>query len=105
MFSGKEVSLRIVLTVGRTKDGWSFDPASPTFLIIAEDFVGPDNDLYEKEVQLFLVEYRRVFPEAKTLNYIFPIKTKRDLEGRGFLPYSIRRTGWCSRARQAIFSL
>ena len=84
MFSGKEVSLRIVLTGGRSKDGWSFDPASPTFLIIAEDFVGPGDDLYEKGVHLFPVEHRRIFPEAKTLNYIFPIKTKLDLEGRGF---------------------
>lgn len=84
MFSGKEVSLRIVLTGGRTPDGLSFDPASPTFLIIAEDFVGPDDNLYEKGAHLFPIEHRRVFPEAKTLNYIFPIKTKRDLEGRGF---------------------
>ena len=84
MFSGKEVSLRIILTGGRTPDSLSFNPASPTFLIIAEDFVGPDDDLYEKGVHLFPVEHQRIFPEVKTLNYIFPIKTKMDLEGMGF---------------------
>ena len=84
MFPDQEVSLRIILTGGRTLDSFSFNPASPTFLIIAEDFIELDDDLYEKGVHLFPIEHRRVFPEVKTLNYIFPIKTKLDLEGRGF---------------------
>ncbi len=83
-FSGKEVSLRIVLTGGPTPDGISLDPSSSTFLIIAEEFVGPEDKVYDVGIALFPVEHRRVFPRAKTTNYVFPIKTKRDSEEKGF---------------------
>lgn len=83
-FPNKEVSLRVVLTGGQTLDAWSFNPKSPTLLIIAEEFIAPNNDIYEKGVYLFPVEHQRTFPKVKTLNYIFPIKTRRDIEGKGF---------------------
>ncbi len=83
-FSGKEISLRIVATGGQTSDGMTFDSSSPTFLIIAEEFIGPNDEVYEKGISLFPVEHKRIFPRAKTLNYIFPIKIKRDIEEKGF---------------------
>ncbi len=83
-FPDKEVSLRIVLTGGTTPDGISLDPSSSTFLIVAEEFIGPDDKVYDSGVTLFPVEHRRVFPRAKTTNYIFPIKAKMESEERGF---------------------
>ena len=83
-FPNTEVSLKIVLTGGQMLGDFSFDPHSPTFLIIAEKFVGLDDRVYRKGISLFPVEHQRVFPRAKTLNYIFPIKMKRDINEKGF---------------------
>ncbi len=83
-FQGKEISLRIVLTGGRTNDGMDFNPESPTFIIIAEEFKSPEKLVYEKGVALFPVEHQRIFPGIKTLNYLFPIKIKKEADGKGF---------------------
>ncbi len=93
LFSGNEVSLRIIATGGRTQDSFTPNREEPTFLIIAEEFVDLDSRVYQEGVTLYSVEYKRSLPEAKTLNYILPIKIKTEKEKEGFFDILYRSDG------------
>ncbi|MBI4117946.1 MAG: aminotransferase class IV family protein [Parcubacteria group bacterium] len=68
----KDCSLRAVLNAGRI-DGLIFNPETPTFFIFLQGDISPKKEAYEKGVKLMTAEHLRLFPEAKTSNYIFPV--------------------------------
>ncbi|MBI4120910.1 MAG: aminotransferase class IV [Parcubacteria group bacterium] len=65
-------ALRAVLTTGKI-DGFVFNPKTPTFFIFLQDDIAPTKEVYGKGVKLMTAEHLRLFPEAKTSNYIFPV--------------------------------
>ncbi len=77
-----EATVRLVLTGGVSPDGMSYDPASPTFLILTHELHEPPEALYEHGGALLLHEHRREIPTAKTTAYLTMLKNRpRVLEG------------------------
>lgn len=68
-----EGSIRLVLTGGPTIDGTSYSVARPTFAVLIEDPYTVSKKMTEDGVKLITEDYQRLFPEAKTLNYILTI--------------------------------
>lgn len=66
----REATVRIVLTGGVSPDGMSFDPASPTFMILTHDLHEPPAEKYESGFSLVTCEHSRELAEAKTTNYL-----------------------------------
>ncbi len=76
----KEVNIRIIASGGKSINGFGFNPESATFCIFLEKINRLPQDYYEKGVNLRLIEHQRLFPEAKTTNYIFPIANRKLLK-------------------------
>ena len=74
-----DLQIRIILTGGESNDGVT--PLGKPSLIITADkkHVYPES-FYTKGVRVITVESGRIFPEAKTLNYIQAIKAMRTAE-------------------------
>ena len=66
----REAVIRIVLTGGKSEDGFSYNPASPTFFILTEPFHKLPLKYYTNGIKLITREYQREFAIAKTLNYM-----------------------------------
>lgn len=64
----KESYVRIVLTGGRQTANPTFN--HPTLYILIEKLKECPKQLYKKGIKIIIHEHQRVFPEAKTLNYI-----------------------------------
>lgn len=69
-----EATVRMVLTGGVSPDGMSFDPATPTLLILTHDLHELPADAYEKGSSLVTQRHVREFPEAKSTNYLTMLK-------------------------------
>lgn len=67
---GPEATVRLVLTGGVSADGMSFDPSTPTFLILTHVLHEPPPSVYQDGVKLVTRQHCREVPEAKTTNYI-----------------------------------
>ncbi len=67
----KELGIRTVLVGGVTKDGKTAKKAS--FFIIIEKPSFYPKSFYQKGVKVILKEFKRTFPEVKTIDYIFPL--------------------------------
>lgn len=67
----KELGIRTILTGGETKDGKM--ATSPSFFIIVTKPHFYPKIFYQKGVKIILKEFKRTFPEAKTIDYIFPL--------------------------------
>ncbi len=73
-----ESNIRIVLTGGKVINGMQYDKARPTFFVLVEPLHVMPQAAYQKGVKLITHEYRREFPQAKTLSYLTAVA----LEGR-----------------------
>ena len=71
---GREVSIRIVLTGGRSADAMHFDSKTPTFYIMVSEFKPLEGGLYKKGIKLATVNRGRDIAETKTTNYIIAVK-------------------------------
>ena len=68
----KESIIKIILTGGNSKDGMSFN--SSTFCILVDELkIKPDSN-HKKGGSIITLDYKRVYPEAKTTNYISAVK-------------------------------
>lgn len=64
----KEGSLRLILTGGETVDGLT--PGRPNWGILAEGSYYLPEKIFTRGGKLITCNYRRIFPEAKTTNYL-----------------------------------
>jgi len=69
-----EASIRMVLSGGELVGALEYDQGNPTFAVIVKPYHDLPKDLYEKGVKLVTYEHQRIFPEAKTLNYLTAVK-------------------------------
>ena len=72
----KELSFRIVLTGGETKDGKT--SLRPTFFIIVEPVHYYPSKVFEKGIKLITLNYCREFPEIKSINYLLAVSQWRN---------------------------
>lgn len=78
-----EATVRMVLTGGVSPDGMSFDPATPTFLILTHELHEPPLSLYQTGGALLTHEHRREIPTAKTTNYLTMLKNRPRIQDAG----------------------
>jgi len=76
-----DASIRMVLTGGETKDGFSM--IRPSFFILIEDLYQFPASVFTKGAKIITHEYERSFPRAKTTNYstALMLKTKKERAG------------------------
>ncbi len=74
----KESGIRMVLTGGYSEDG--FTPGEPNFFILIEPIHFPDEKYYQQGIKLITYEHLREWSDVKTINYLTPIKIRKDIE-------------------------
>lgn len=72
--AGKQASIRIVLTGGRSGDAMHFNPKSPTFYIMVSEFKPLEANLFKKGIKLGIVDHSRDAAEIKTTNYVEAVR-------------------------------
>lgn len=78
-----EATVRLLLSGGFSSDGMSFDPATPTFLILTHDLHEPPAELYRSGGTLLTHNHCREVPEAKTTNYVTMLRNRPQLVATG----------------------
>lgn len=79
---GKQASIRIVLTGGRSVDAMHFDSNTPTFYILVSEFKPLNPNLFKKGIKLATVNRGRDIAETKTTNYIIAVKNINERQKR-----------------------
>ena len=98
-----ESTVRLLLTGGISPDGLSFDPSTPTFVILTLPLHLPPDSVYEEGTILLTQEHRREAPEAKSTNYVTMLRHRgRTLEA-GALDLLYHDGGTVSEAASASF--
>jgi branched-chain amino acid aminotransferase len=87
-----EAGIKLILTGGPSVDGVSFDPATPTFYILVDEFKPLPEAYFRQGVTLATHEHQRALPESKTLNYLTMVHNhpKRTAAGAFELLYYAR---------------
>lgn len=71
---GKQASIRIVLTGGRSADAMCFDCEKPTFYILVSEFKPLADNLFKNGIKLAAVDHSRDAAEIKTTNYVEAVR-------------------------------
>ena len=66
----KETNIKFIITGGLTKNSIEFDRSTPTFYILAEEFIPLPEIVFVEGASLTTYEHLRQFPSYKTINYI-----------------------------------
>jgi D-alanine transaminase/branched-chain amino acid aminotransferase len=74
----EESGIRMVLTGGYSEDG--FTPGDPNFFILVEPIHFPDEKYYLHGIKLITYEHLREWSGVKSINYLTPIKIRKDIE-------------------------
>lgn len=74
---GKEGLIRIILTGGQAIGGIGYDAGTPTFYILVEEYVPPEESSIQQGAAIVTFEHMRQFPEVKTTNYIQAVLLQR----------------------------
>lgn len=77
----KDASFRLVLTGGPTEDGMSFK--KPNFYILVEDVYNYPPKVFKEGGKIITYEHQRLFPEAKTTNYLTAIRLQKEKKKAG----------------------
>ena len=96
-----EATVRLVLTGGVSPDGMSFDPSTPTLIIMTHDLHEPAASVYDNGVRLKLVEHIRELPHAKTTNYLTALATRLGVHAEGAFDILYHANGIVSEAATA----
>jgi branched-chain amino acid aminotransferase len=99
----EEATVRLVLTGGVSPDGMTFDPRTPTFLILTHDLHPVPDSVYESGTILLTEEHRREIPEAKTTNYLTMLRNRDRLNESRALDLLYHDAGSVSEAASASF--
>lgn len=73
----KEAGIRLVMTGGYTKNGYT--PGDPNFFILIEEINFPGQELYENGIKLHFLEHQRELSHIKSINYLTPISIRNTL--------------------------
>jgi branched-subunit amino acid aminotransferase/4-amino-4-deoxychorismate lyase len=73
----KEAGIRMVMTGGYTKNGYT--PGDPNFFILIEKINFPDREFYENGIKLHFLEHQRELSHIKSINYLTPISIRNTL--------------------------
>ncbi len=98
-----EATVRIVLTGGVSTDGMSFDPETPTFLVMTHELHEPPASAYENGTRLRLVEHERELPTAKTTGYLTMLRHLPAARGDGETDLLYHSGGIISEVASASF--
>ena len=88
-----EVTVRMLLSGGVSPDGMSYDPATPTLLMMTHELKEPPASLFENGGKLITREHVREVPEAKTTNYVTMLQHKPLLAEEDALDLLYHRDG------------
>jgi len=75
--SGKEGLIRIIETGGQAIEGIAYDPATPTFYILVEEFIPIEEKFVQEGSAIATLEHMRQFPEVKSTNYVQAVLLQR----------------------------
>ncbi len=81
----KELSFRMVLTGGNTRDGKT--SSKPNFFIIVGEPHRYPKKAYQQGIKLLTLNYQREFPEIKSLNYTLAVANWNELIKQDGLEY------------------
>lgn len=98
-----EATVRLVLTGGPSPDGMSFDPETPTFLIMTHELHTPPASVYETGAKLLTKLHRRELPEAKTTAYLTSLRHRAETAQAGALDLLYHDGEFISEAATASF--
>lgn len=84
---GKEGLIRIIETGGQAIDGIAYDPKTPTFYILCEEFVPIEEAYVQEGAPIATFEHLRQFPELKSTNYIQAVLLQRPKRERGLVEF------------------
>ena len=74
---GKEGLIRIIETGGQAIDGIAYNPATPTFFVLVEEFIPVEEQLVQQGCAIATFEHMRQFPDLKSTNYIQAVLLQR----------------------------
>ena len=77
----REGAIRLLLTGGYAED--SFTPQSPNLVVMAHEHQPFNPALYSNGIGLFLQQYERELPQAKSINYGNAIRTRKQIKEAG----------------------
>ncbi|MBL7978096.1 MAG: aminotransferase class IV family protein [Bacteroidetes Order II. Incertae sedis bacterium] len=96
--------LRLVLTGGFSSD--SYHPTTPNLIVLDAPYPAPKPEYYTEGVLLIAHPYVREIAEAKTLNYIVPIRALPQIRKAGaFDMLYIDPEGWITESSRSNFFL
>ncbi|HRR07431.1 MAG TPA: aminotransferase class IV [Rhodothermales bacterium] len=96
--------LRLVLTGGFSPDGYL--PTTPNLIVLDAPYPAPKPEQYTEGVSLITHSYVREIPEAKTLNYIVPIRALPQIRKAGaFDVLYVDPAGWITESSRSNFFL
>lgn len=99
----KEASIRIVVTGGESKDGFSYDYLKPTcYILVAELHVYPAS-IYKNGAKLISCEFERDYHWVKTLNYITAVKMSKKQKKAGSREVLYYKDGLVTEATRSNF--
>ncbi len=73
-----ESSFRLVLTGGYSPD--YYELSSPNFIILQQPVHLAGKEDFDKGIKIFLHEYMREFPQAKSINYLMGVYLQHELQ-------------------------
>ncbi len=79
----QDASVRTVLTGGVSENAFEPNFKQPTFYILMDIWKEISSEWYEKGVGVITKPYIRKFPEAKTVDYVFPISYLAEKKAKG----------------------
>jgi branched-chain amino acid aminotransferase len=74
---GKEGLIRIIETGGHAIGGIAYDPKTPTFYVLVEEFIPVEDGLVQEGGAIATIEHARQFSDMKTTNYIQAVLLQR----------------------------
>ncbi len=96
--------LKLVLTGGYSLDG--YQPTSPNLVVMDVPYPMPKPQQYSEGVSLITHSYVREIPEAKTLNYIVPIRALPQIKAaNAFDVLYVDGNGWITESSRSNFFL
>lgn len=94
--------LKFILTGGVSPDGFSTG-IMPNLIIYNQPFPHLRPDDFKQGVKLMLHEYLREIPEAKTINYIVPIRLQKHWKAGGAFDILYHKNGYISESSRSNF--
>lgn len=80
-----ETNIKFILTGGTAANSIEYNPDSPTFYILAEEFIPLPEKNFTEGCSLVTFEYQRQLPEYKTIDYLQAVMLQKMRKEKGAL--------------------